>query len=588
MPTVSTGGTPLAAILPHAATAARQLAVADGRFEALMAPITAELGKGGSKPEALIAQDGVVVPDNQPADQAKAVIPPVVIPPVEAAETNLPRTTGDGAKPKPTRVVLGSDKTDQIAEPAVPAPAKPLETSLREIVRPGSVPVDPELATTANTVTKQNPPVSPFDPVSPSDKQPVTALDEATPQADNRAPATAASNTTGIPARTAGMIAVTEAPPKPSAPVVPLSEPTDPSSIIVPEAMPAEVSPETHAPARPHMVTASTSAVIGTTSVAPVTSGRHAPVVPPQLNNGTVTIPVIKPATSVAHIPSKPQQEAVNSPPVTTIGTLAVAPPAPHVAATTPPDTAIMTTAAAVAQAPAIPQPRAGNASAITSAGTVAAVTADAPRPPMDPTNPPPSVNSASPVEVPMLPVVNSIIAATAPQSQPRDTRSDPVTSPLYTAGVAPPTAPSDATVAPPSVPGMLPTSTASQQVAVHIAQSLNDGGKTVTVELHPAELGRVEIHFSFHSDGTNVRMTVDRPETFDALSHDRNGLQQQLAQAGVDLGAGGLDLRLGQPPPDPSAGYSSGRISRVAMPAQPEATPATMWVSNSLLDILA
>lgn len=123
----------------------------------------------------------------------------------------------------------------------------------------------------------------------------------------------------------------------------------------------------------------------------------------------------------------------------------------------------------------------------------------------------------------------------------------------------------------------------------MHVAQSLNDGGKTVTIELHPAELGRVEIHFTFHSDGTNVRLTVDRPETFDAFSHDRSGLQQQLAQAGVSLGGGGLDLRLGQQQSEQPGSYSSGRIPRVAMPvAQPNGAPATLWVSNSLLDILA
>ncbi len=128
---------------------------------------------------------------------------------------------------------------------------------------------------------------------------------------------------------------------------------------------------------------------------------------------------------------------------------------------------------------------------------------------------------------------------------------------------------------------------TVTQQVAIHVAQSLNDGARSVTVELHPAELGRVEIHFSFHSDGMDVHMTVDRQETFDALSHDRNGLQQQLAQAGVDLGSGGLDLRLGQQQPDQPGGYSSARTSRVTT-ATPQSTPATLWVSNSLLDILA
>jgi flagellar hook-length control protein FliK len=106
---------------------------------------------------------------------------------------------------------------------------------------------------------------------------------------------------------------------------------------------------------------------------------------------------------------------------------------------------------------------------------------------------------------------------------------------------------------------------------------------------LHPAELGRVEIHFSFHSDGMDVRLTVDRPETFNAFSHDRSGLQQQLAQAGVNLGGGGLDLRLGQQQPDQSGSHSSGRNPQVTPPtSQPDATPTTLWISNSLLDILA
>ncbi len=125
--------------------------------------------------------------------------------------------------------------------------------------------------------------------------------------------------------------------------------------------------------------------------------------------------------------------------------------------------------------------------------------------------------------------------------------------------------------------------------LAMHVAQALMDGDKTITVELHPAELGRVEIHFSFHSDGMNVRMTLDRPETFEAFSHDRGGLEQQLAQAGVDLGGGGLDLRLGQPTPDQTESYSSGRNPGVASStSQTAAAPKTLWIGNNLLDILA
>jgi flagellar hook-length control protein FliK len=228
----------------------------------------------------------------------------------------------------------------------------------------------------------------------------------------------------------------------------------------------------------------------------------------------------------------------------------------------------------------------ADNSAAVTPVGTVVADPADvngSAMPQLDQTNP-------QPVRAPTLPGGNGLNAVSMSQGQPHDARSDPMAPPLYTPGVATPASSSDATTAsPPGPPAAPPNRAATQQVAMHVAQSLNDGAKTVTVELHPAELGRVEIHFSFHSDGTTVRLTVDRPETFDAFSHDRSGLEQQLAQAGVDLGGGGIDLRLGQQQPDQAGGYFNGRTPRVAIPApQPDATTATLWVSNSLLDILA
>lgn len=49
MPTVSTGGTPLAVIAPSAAAISRHTTPEDARFAALLPPIAAELIKGGSK-----------------------------------------------------------------------------------------------------------------------------------------------------------------------------------------------------------------------------------------------------------------------------------------------------------------------------------------------------------------------------------------------------------------------------------------------------------------------------------------------------------------------------------------------------------
>jgi flagellar hook-length control protein FliK len=132
------------------------------------------------------------------------------------------------------------------------------------------------------------------------------------------------------------------------------------------------------------------------------------------------------------------------------------------------------------------------------------------------------------------------------------------------------------------------PAGDAGEQVAIHIARAQSNGAKTITIDLHPAELGRVEVRLAFQSDGLSVRMTVERQETFEAFSRDRGGLEQQLAQAGVDLGGGGLDLRLGQQ--SDQSGYEpggGGSRSFSAVPAE-SVVPAAVWAGSGLIDILA
>src|ERR1700689_2848517 len=117
MPTVSTSGTPLATIVPSAATALRHTTPGDGRFAALLAPIAAELGKGGSKspqPETLAGQDRSSEQHNQPADQPK-----VALPPVDGAVAKAPRIGGGGAKAQPTQADTTKTKTGEIGDPVV-------------------------------------------------------------------------------------------------------------------------------------------------------------------------------------------------------------------------------------------------------------------------------------------------------------------------------------------------------------------------------------------------------------------------------------------------------------------------------------
>src|SRR5258708_14396640 len=118
MPAVSTGGTPLPAIRPSAATASRPTTSIDGRFEALLTPIAADLGKVGNKPvqpETLVVRDRPLEPTNQAPDQAK-----VAIRPVDCGVAGPPTNAGEGAKMQPAPVTTSVNQPGQRGGTVVP------------------------------------------------------------------------------------------------------------------------------------------------------------------------------------------------------------------------------------------------------------------------------------------------------------------------------------------------------------------------------------------------------------------------------------------------------------------------------------
>ncbi|MDD5587009.1 MAG: flagellar hook-length control protein FliK [Alphaproteobacteria bacterium] len=86
----------------------------------------------------------------------------------------------------------------------------------------------------------------------------------------------------------------------------------------------------------------------------------------------------------------------------------------------------------------------------------------------------------------------------------------------------------------------------AVEQVTLQLHKQVKDGVQEMTLQLRPAELGRIEIKLSF-ADGNKVKGTVvaDNPATLDLLLKDVGSLQRALQDAGLRADSGSLQFSL-------------------------------------------
>lgn len=199
------------------------------------------------------------------------------------------------------------------------------------------------------------------------------------------------------------------------------------------------------------------------------------------------------------------------------------------------------------------------------------------------------AASAAAPEHVQAMPCAVSVDNADSRQTSP----VDPSVAPSG-AAIAASSQPSTPTSAVASVkPDLAPpqiAANAAETATTRVVRAVQDGSHVVTMELHPAELGRVEVRLSFHEGAVGVQMTLDRPETYDAFMRDRGVMEQHLADAGINVASGGLDMRFGQQPDRPAPQPPTQTVN-VPVPQDDSGTgsrAAAQSRLNGLIDILA
>jgi flagellar hook-length control protein FliK len=86
----------------------------------------------------------------------------------------------------------------------------------------------------------------------------------------------------------------------------------------------------------------------------------------------------------------------------------------------------------------------------------------------------------------------------------------------------------------------------AHEQVAIQIQKAMQNGSNRLTVNLEPAELGRVEVKLDVDKDkNVTASIVVDRPATLDLLQRDAKTLERALQDAGLQTNDGSLSFSL-------------------------------------------
>lgn len=137
------------------------------------------------------------------------------------------------------------------------------------------------------------------------------------------------------------------------------------------------------------------------------------------------------------------------------------------------------------------------------------------------------------------------------------------------------------ATVATASKPA-LTANQATVQVAFELNKTAQQGLNRLSMQLHPAELGRVDVKIEVGHDGRALAVVmVDRQETLDLLQRDARTLERALTDAGLQADSGSLSFSLRQ---DPQNGQATADGGSAAGGGAEETGDSTMEADGNAL----
>ncbi len=128
------------------------------------------------------------------------------------------------------------------------------------------------------------------------------------------------------------------------------------------------------------------------------------------------------------------------------------------------------------------------------------------------------------------------------------------------------------------------------QKVSTEVAQLARENGQSMRIQIHPENLGKIDLKLVSNSSGMKVIMTAEVPATAKLLETHLDQLQQQLADAGVSISGMSVNSQGAQGQfANPSQSQSQSNVIQVTIPEfnQDSETPATqtLKVSSSSLD---